>query len=594
MAKHLFHACLIIAIFQCCLFSPSYCCSSTGAKAYLLHANSTNAVKTASPTITESGSPSAVNTSYGTASASTSFTVSGSNMTAGILVSPTTGFEVSTDNITFSNSVTVGSAGTIPNTTVYLRLATTAGAGGHSGNITLTSAGAATVNVAEANSIVSPAVLTVTATDVDKMYGTTLTGGSGSANFTAAGLQNGETIGSVSIGYGTGAQPTDAVANYSSCVAIANATGGTFSAANYNITYISGNINVTLAPLSIIANNVTKTYGVTLTGGPGSTAFTAVGLQNGETIGSVTIGYGTGAAATDPAGIYDESVTVAAGTGGNFSGHNYTITHVPGNITVMLAPLTITANDVTKTYGTVLTDGSGSTAFTVTGLQNGETIGSVSIGYGTAGVADALPGTCDACVSVANATGGTFDPNNYNITYVPGNINVIPAPLTITADNLIKLYGEPNPVLTVTYSGFVNGEGPGQLTTLPIVTTTASTTSPPGQYPITADGASDPNYTITYVPGILTITQSYNIPNTFTPNGDGVNDTWHIQFLDAYQNCTISIFNRLGQNVYSSIGYGIPWNGTYHGSALPSGAYYYIIDLKNINRVLSGYVTIIR
>jgi len=559
-----------------------------------LHTSGVNVLKAAGPTITESGSPSSVTTTYGTPSASTSFLVSGSNMTAGILVSPTTGFEVSTDNVTFSNSITVGSAGTIPNTTIYIRLAATAGATSYSGNITLTSAGASTVSVAEANSMVSPAPLTVTATDVNKMYGTTLTGGSGSTNFTATGLQNGETIGTVSIGYGTGSQPTDAVANYSSCVAIANATGGTFDPNNYNITYVAGNINVTPAPLSIIANNVTKTYGATLTGGPGSTAFTAVGLQNGETIGSVTIGYGTGAAATDPAGIYNESVTVAAGTGGNFSGHNYTITHVPGNITVMPAPLTITADDVTKTYGAVLTDASGSTAFTATSLQNGETIGSVSIGYGSAGAADALPGTCDACVSVANATGGTFDPNNYNITYVPGNINVIPAPLTVTADNLIKLYGEPNPVLTVTYSGFVNGEGPEQLTTLPVVTTTATTTSAPGEYPITADGASDPNYTITYVPGILTITQSYSIPNTFTPNGDGVNDTWHIQFLDAYQNCTISIFNRLGQNVYSSIGYGTPWNGTYHGSVLPAGAYYYVIDLKNINRVLSGYVTIIR
>jgi gliding motility-associated-like protein len=594
MAKHLFHLCLTIAIFQCCFFSPNYCSGSTNARGYLLCASSANALKIAAPVITESGSPSGLNTVYGTMSASTSFIVSGSNMTAGISISPTTGFEVSTDNITFSNSVTVGSAGTIPNTTVYLRLAATAGGGGHSGNIRLSSAGAATVNVAEANSTVSPAPLTVTATDVNKMYGTTLNGGSGSANFTVAGLQNGETIGSVSIGYGTGAQPTDAVATYSSCVTIANATGGTFSPANYNTTYVAGNINVTPAPLSIIANNVAKTYGATLTGGPGSTAFTAVGLQNGETIGTVTIGYGTGATATDPAGIYEESVTVAAGTGGNFSGHNYIITHVPGTITVLSAPLTITANDVTKTYGTVLTGGPGSTAFTATGLQNGETIGSVSIGYGTAAAANALPGTCYACVSIANATGGTFDPNNYNITYVSGNINVVPAPLTITADDKIKLYGEPNPVLTVTYSGFVNGEGPGQLTTQAVISTTASTTSAPGQYPITVDGASDPNYTIAHVPGILTITQSYNIPNAFTPNGDGVNDTWHIQFLDAYQNCTISIFNRLGQNVYSSIGYGTPWNGTYHGAALPAGAYYYIINLKNINRILSGYVTIIR
>ncbi len=172
-----------------------------------------------------------------------------------------------------------------------------------------------------------------------------------------------------------------------------------------------------------------------------------------------------------------------------------------------------------------------------------------------------------------------------------------PAPLTITADNKSKVYGETNPVLTVTYSGFVNNDGPAQLTTQPVVTTTAITTSPAGQYPITATGATDPNYTITYVPGTLTITpqpQTITVPNTFTPNGDGVNDTWNIKYLDSYPNCTVAVFNRWGQNVYSSNGYGIPWNGSYKGTLLPTGTYYYLINLRNGLNVLSGYVAIIR
>ena len=61
--------------------------------------------------------------------------------------------------------------------------------------------------------------------------------------------------------------------------------------------------------------------------------------------------------------------------------------------------------------------------------------------------------------------------------------------------------------MSVSYSGWVNGEGPSSLTTAPSVTTTATTTSPVGSYPITAAGAVDPNYAITYVPGQLSVGQ---------------------------------------------------------------------------------------
>lgn len=548
----------------------------------------------AAPVITENGAVSGLSTTYGKVSGGVSFTVSGTNMSAGILVTPLPGIEVSTDNITYSTTITIGSAGNIPGTTVYARLSATAGAGNYSGNIVLSSPGATNADAPVSNSNVSPAPLTITADNVTKTYGVTLTGGSGFLAFTAVGLQNGETIGSVSVGYGTGSQSTDAAGNYTLCVAIANATGGTFSPDNYNINYNGADIIIDPAPLSVIANDVTKSYGTKLTGGPGSTAFTAVGLQNGETIGTVTIGYGSGSAANDMVGTYVDCVTVAAATGGDFSGHNYIITHIPGKITVLPATLIITAHNVVKTYGSVLTDASGSDAFTSTGLQNGETIGSVSIGYGTAAAANVHPEICNACVTVANPVGGTFNPDDYNITFVPGNIEVVPAPLTIIADNKLKLYGAPNPLLTVTYSGLVNGDSNDQLAAQPVAVTTATATSLPGDYPITVSGASSPDYIISYVPGILTITQSYSIPNAFTPNGDGINDTWHIQFLDSYQDCTVTIFNRLGQNLYYSNGYGSPWDGTYRGGAVPTGVYYYVITLKNINKTLSGYVTIIR
>jgi gliding motility-associated-like protein len=84
------------------------------------------------------------------------------------------------------------------------------------------------------------------------------------------------------------------------------------------------------------------------------------------------------------------------------------------------------------------------------------------------------------------------------------------------------------------------------------------------------------------------------IPNAFTPNGDGINDTWDIQKINNYPDCSVQVFNRYGLLVFSSIGYSIPWDGIYKGSELPTGTYYYIINLYAGIPVLSGFVVIIR
>ena len=83
-------------------------------------------------------------------------------------------------------------------------------------------------------------------------------------------------------------------------------------------------------------------------------------------------------------------------------------------------------------------------------------------------------------------------------------------------------------------------------------------------------------------------------PNTFTPNGDGINDTWVINELSKYPGTTVKIFNRYGAQLFYSDGYGKAWDGTYRGQPLPLGVYYYLIDLKSFGGIMSGYVTIIR
>jgi gliding motility-associated-like protein len=83
-------------------------------------------------------------------------------------------------------------------------------------------------------------------------------------------------------------------------------------------------------------------------------------------------------------------------------------------------------------------------------------------------------------------------------------------------------------------------------------------------------------------------------PNTFTPNGDGVNDTWTIKNLDLYPNSVIEIYTPAGLLVYRSSGSSNPWDGNYKGKPLPAGTYYYAIDPRNQRKKLAGYITLLR
>lgn len=110
---------------------------------------------------------------------------------------------------------------------------------------------------------------------------------------------------------------------------------------------------------------------------------------------------------------------------------------------------------------------------------------------------------------------------------------------------------------------------------------TLTVTSPQGCYVV-----SD-NVTVRVYPNL-------NVPNTFTPNGDGINDTWEIKELSLSSKCIVSIFNRYGTLIYRSMGYSKPWDGTYNGKVVPFGNYYYTIDLKNGSKIFSGSLTIIK
>ncbi|WP_157741027.1 gliding motility-associated C-terminal domain-containing protein [Mucilaginibacter xinganensis] len=119
----------------------------------------------------------------------------------------------------------------------------------------------------------------------------------------------------------------------------------------------------------------------------------------------------------------------------------------------------------------------------------------------------------------------------------------------------------------------------------------------------TASPADDITYTLHIVSQncgtvssnvFVRVYKKITVPNAFSPNNDGVNDTWNIEALITYPESSIMVFNRYGQKVYQSTGYAKAWDGKYNGAVLPGGTYYYIIDLKNNTPKRSGWVYILR
>jgi len=83
------------------------------------------------------------------------------------------------------------------------------------------------------------------------------------------------------------------------------------------------------------------------------------------------------------------------------------------------------------------------------------------------------------------------------------------------------------------------------------------------------------------------------VPNAFTPNEDGVNDTWILENIELYPQATVNVYNKWGQKMYEARGAENPWDGTYNGKLLPTSTYLYVINLYDGSKPVTGTVTII-
>ena len=303
--------------------------------------------------------------------------------------------------------------------------------GAASGNYTLTQP-TTTANI-------TGKTLTVAATGPSKTYGTALTTGTSTGNFSAGATGVGsESVTSVTLTPDTagGSASTAAGTAYTVTPSLATGTGG-FSAANYNITYTPYNGTVGQAALTVTATGPAKTYGTALTTGTSSGNFTASATQNGETVTSVTLTpNAAGLSATTAAGLgYTVTPSLATGTGG-FSAANYNIAYNAFSGTVGQAALTVTAAANTKQY-----DGTTSAAATPTGnaLQNGDVITSGE-SYDNANVGTTHVLT-PATVVIKNSGLTVDETANYNISTATINTGVIQQrTITVTAAANSKQY----------------------------------------------------------------------------------------------------------------------------------------------------------
>lgn len=117
---------------------------------------------------------------------------------------------------------------------------------------------------------------------------------------------------------------------------------------------------------------------------------------------------------------------------------------------------------------------------------------------------------------------------------------------------------------------------------------------PPGDMTYTLTAISNDGCGIATDDVFIRVFTPVTIPNTFSPNGDAVNDNWNIQSIDKYPNAKITVYNRNGQLVFQSLESANSWDGRYNGDLLPAGSYYYIVELEKDLPKRTGWLLLVR
>ncbi len=328
---------------------------------------------------------------------------------------------------------------------------------------------------------IGKATLTVSAENKARKYGVA----NPELTATMTGFVNGDSVSAVQ---GAASLVTTAVTNSSVGAYPITTAVGTLAATNYEFTFASGTLTITAQTLTVTAQDKNRVYGAA---NPNLTVQYA-GFVNGDTENVLTgaAEIATTATASSSVGAYP-----IIARQGNLQAGNYALAFVDGTLTISKAALTVTANDATRGYGAANPTLTG----IVTGVQNNDR---VTATYAT-------NANVNSSVSAYPITSTLNDPDsklgNYELVQTNGTLTITAAALTITAENKSRLYGAANPSLTAKINGFVNGEMESVLSGALQLTTTATTSSAVGEYPITVGGFTSSNYAIRYVNGALAV-----------------------------------------------------------------------------------------
>ncbi len=314
---------------------------------------------------------------------------------------------------------------------------------------------------------INPALLTLSAENATRVYGAVNPVFTGSVK----GLLNGD---QVQQSFTTDAAPGSPVGSYS----ITPSASGT-ALVNYHVQSVNtGVLTVTSAALRLSANDAARPYG---TDNPTFTG-TLAGAVGSDVLSEQ---FTTAATRASAPGTYPIVPSVQGSAVANYSS-----TAANGTLTVTAAPLTASVENATRLYGTANPSFTGS----ITGAANNEAFTET---FATTATVQSPVGIYAVKPALAGATMAYYTP-----VLLDGTLTVAPAALTATAASATRSYGMPNPTLTGTLTGIVNGD-----TLTASYTTAAKITDAPGQYPIlsSVSGGALGNYNLTPIAGVLTI-----------------------------------------------------------------------------------------
>ena len=265
---------------------------------------------------------------------------------------------------------------------------------------------------------------------------------------------------------------------------------------NYTLSYRSGILSITKAPLTVIAENAERQYGEN--NPTFSRSYSGFKLEDTESSAFSSLPRLT-CEATKTSNVGEYPIVINGGTSRNYE----VVSYENGVLNITKASLTLVATDKSRLYF----EENPSFDFTLIGLRNSDTKSCLT----------GLPTFKCAAIKTSNVGEYEIEPlnataQNYTIDYQKGTLSINKRNLTALVGNYTKIYGSENPQFEIDYIGFVNNEDKSVLANAPNIVCLANKLSDVGSYPISLDGGNALNYNINkYNSGILTIEKADQI-----------------------------------------------------------------------------------